>query len=250
MTTAIEVFQFPATGQDIRTIPIGGEPWFVAADACALLGFRDASNAVRSLQEDEKGYSNVSTPSGDQRMLIVNESGMYALIFRSKNPQAQAFRKWVTSDLLPTIRRTGRYEAHQSTTMSIAPPPASFQERAAMLQSFSVFGHPDWINAQMQMLWAQANGLMPQIEPDRRMLYVEDYLIERGYTRTEAGKAAIGFGGKLAKQYELARGVKPIKTDRDVRGRVTPVNTYTEADRPLFDAVWIEHYAPKLAVSR
>lgn len=249
--SAVEVFQFPGTGHEIRMIPLNGEPWFVAADACTFLGFRDASNAVRSLQEDEKGYSQVSTPSGEQRMRIVNESGIYALIFRSKNEQAQAFRKWVTSELLPTIRKTGRYEsAAEPQVMSIAPPPASFQERAAMLQSFATFSHPDWIAAQAQILWAQANGVQPVIEPDRRMLYVEDYLIERGYTRTQAGRTAIGFGGKLGKLYELERGTKPIKTDRDVRGRVTPVNTYTEADRPLFDAIWAKHYAGALVVTR
>lgn len=107
---AVEVFQFPATGQDIRTVLVDGEPWFVAADICIPLGFRDAANAVRSLQADERRYSETSTADGSRRMLLVNESGIYALIFRSRNEDAQRFRKWVTSEVLPTIRRTGRYE--------------------------------------------------------------------------------------------------------------------------------------------
>jgi prophage antirepressor-like protein len=246
----MEIFQFPATGTDIRTVQVDGEPWFVAADACELLGFRDASNAVRSLQADEKGYSNVSTPSGEQRMLVVNESGIYALIFRSKNGKAQAFRKWVTSDLLPTLRRTGRYETQSPIVMSVAPPALSLEQRSVILHNLVGVCHPDYLNSEGQILYAEATGRLPEIEPDRRLLYAETYLIERGMSRSDAARKSSQFGLKLAAKYRALHGAEPIKGDRNIGGRITQVNTYSEVDRPLFDAVWLEHYAPKLAVAR
>lgn len=86
------------------------EPWFVASDVCAVLDYRDAFNAVRILDADEKGTHNMSTPGGEQRVTIISESGLYALVLRSRKPEARQFRKWVTAEVLPAIRKTGRYE--------------------------------------------------------------------------------------------------------------------------------------------
>ncbi|MCK1813288.1 phage antirepressor KilAC domain-containing protein [Streptomyces sp. XM4011] len=93
---------------------VDGEPWWAATDVARILGFRDAANAVRPLEPFEVGYSTVSTPGGEQRVRIVNESGLYALIFRSRREEAKRFRVWVTSEVIPAIRRTGRYEAGPS----------------------------------------------------------------------------------------------------------------------------------------
>jgi prophage antirepressor-like protein len=107
--TDLAVFTF--SDIDVRTVVIDDEPWFVAADVCTILDFRMASDALRLLDDDEKGYAVVRTPGGDQRMSIVNESGLYALIFRSRTDGAKTFRKWVTDEVIPAIRKTGRYEA-------------------------------------------------------------------------------------------------------------------------------------------
>lgn len=89
-----------------------GDPWFVAKDVCRVLGIQNPRDTVRKvLEEDEKGVATIYTPGGDQEVSTVSESGLYALIFRSRKPQAKAFRKWVTSEVLPAIRKTGRYEA-------------------------------------------------------------------------------------------------------------------------------------------
>lgn len=109
---------FDYAGREVRTVLVDGEPWFVAADACAVLGFRMASDAVRVLDESEKGYAEVRTPGGDQRVLIVNESGLYALIFRSRSEDAKRFRMWVTGEVLPAIRKTGGYGAPALPDMS------------------------------------------------------------------------------------------------------------------------------------
>lgn len=106
--TAITPFNF--NNSEIRLIVRAGEPWFITADVARVLGYRDASNAGRVLDDDEKGTHIVSTPGGDQKLTVINESGLYALVLRSRKPEARKFAKWVTSEVLPAIRKTGKYE--------------------------------------------------------------------------------------------------------------------------------------------
>jgi prophage antirepressor-like protein len=94
----------------VRAIVQDGEPWFVAKDVCDILDIDNPSQAVGRIDDDERGTTTVRTPGGPQEVLTVNESGVYALIFTSRKPEAKRFRKWVTSEVLPAIRRTGRYE--------------------------------------------------------------------------------------------------------------------------------------------
>ena len=103
-------FTFNASNQNIRVQMKDGEPWFVAKDVCDALTLENSRKATASLDDDEKGVSPIVTPSGTQQMTIVSESGLYNLIFQSRKPEAKAFRKWVTSEVLPTLRKTGRYE--------------------------------------------------------------------------------------------------------------------------------------------
>ena len=108
-----KVFTFNASNQNIRVQMKDGEPWFVAKDVCDALEIENNRNATSRLDDDEKGVSTVRTSSGEQQMTIVNESGLYNLIFQSRKAEAKAFRKWVTSEVLPSIRKTGRYELGQ-----------------------------------------------------------------------------------------------------------------------------------------
>lgn len=94
-----------------------GEPWFVASDVCEAMGIANTSLAVNGnptredggIDADDRGVVTVNTLGGDQQLLSVNESGLYALIFKSRRPEAKRFKKWVTSEVLPSIRRTGSY---------------------------------------------------------------------------------------------------------------------------------------------
>jgi len=86
-----------------------GEPMFVASDLAKALGYRDAANMTRMLDGDEKDTQIVSTLGGDQKMTVVSESGLYHAVMNSRVPQAKMFRRWVTSEVLPQIRRTGGY---------------------------------------------------------------------------------------------------------------------------------------------
>lgn len=93
----------------VRVVVRDGEPWFVATDVAVALGYRDAANAGRILADHQKGTQIVSTPSGEQRVTIINESGLYRLVLRSRKPEAEKFSDWVTGEVLPAIRKTGVY---------------------------------------------------------------------------------------------------------------------------------------------
>lgn len=108
MTNQIKTFTF-APGRTLRAIERDGEPWFVAADICKALGVKDASAAIKAADLDETEFSHFKSGKTGRPALITSESGLYALVMASRKPQARDFRKWVTSVVLPAIRRTGSY---------------------------------------------------------------------------------------------------------------------------------------------
>src|SRR5208283_3240477 len=109
----VSLMEFSFKGQRVRPVLLDGETWFVAADVCTVLEHTQPSKAVLRLDDDEKGVTTVPTLGGSQEMLVVSESGLYALIFSSRKPEARAFRRWVTGEVLPAIRKTDRYEMGQ-----------------------------------------------------------------------------------------------------------------------------------------
>ncbi|MBQ6163930.1 MAG: hypothetical protein IJK23_05600 [Clostridia bacterium] len=108
----LQVFTY--AGTQVRAVEKDGEPWFVLKDVCDVLRISNSRNVVERLDEDEKGVHLMDTPGGEQQMTIINESGLYNVILRSDKPEAKPFRKWVTSEVLPSIRRTGRYVIPES----------------------------------------------------------------------------------------------------------------------------------------
>lgn len=104
----LQIFKNSEFGQ-IRVIEKNNEPWFVAKDISEILEFSDASAMTRTLEDDEKGMHTIQTLGGNQEMIIINESGLYSSVLRSRKPEAKVFRKWVTSEVLPTIRKHGLY---------------------------------------------------------------------------------------------------------------------------------------------
>ena len=109
--TLPQIFNYE--GNKVRMIlDRSGEPWFVARDIAKILGHRSTKDATRILDTDEKGSHIFSTLGGPQIFSIVNESGLYSLAFLSRKKEAKKFKKWVTSDVLPTIRKTGSYGQH------------------------------------------------------------------------------------------------------------------------------------------
>lgn len=94
----------------VRTVVVDGEPWFVGKDVAESLGYSNTRDALaKRVDEEDKGVANCDTLGGNQNLTIINESGVYALIFGSKLPNAKKFKHWVTSEVLPSIRKTGSY---------------------------------------------------------------------------------------------------------------------------------------------
>lgn len=107
----VQVWNYESS--EIRTVQINGEPWFVLSDVCKVLELSSPHKVAERLDGDEKGRNQIPTLGGVQEMAVVNESGLYTVILRSDKPQAKPFRKWVTSVVLPSIRKTGSYSVQQ-----------------------------------------------------------------------------------------------------------------------------------------
>ena len=104
----LQIFKSHEFGE-IRTTIQNGEPWFVAADVCKALDIENNRKATNRLDDDEKGVTSSDTLGGKQKLTIVNEAGLYSLVLGSRKPEAKAFKRWITHEVLPTIRRTGGY---------------------------------------------------------------------------------------------------------------------------------------------
>lgn len=109
-----QVFTFNASNQQVRTVIIDGQPYFVAKDVCDVLGHTNPSVAIQMLDDDERAKQCLGRQG---ETWVVNESGLYHLIFQSRKAEAKVFRKWVTSEVLPALRKTGRYEVCKAQPM-------------------------------------------------------------------------------------------------------------------------------------
>jgi prophage antirepressor-like protein len=107
MDTQVTLFNF--NGADLRTVMHNGDPWFVATDVAEALDLTDGKTSIRRLDPDEVHTMPLLSAGGTQNTTIISESGLYSLTLRSRRPEAKRFKKWVTSEVLPTIRKTGAY---------------------------------------------------------------------------------------------------------------------------------------------
>ena len=111
LTVLQELTRLTYKGNVVRTVEQYGTIWWVLVDVCKVLEIANARNVSARLDEDEKGVHLVDTLGGRQKLTIINESGLYAVLLRSDKPEAKPFKRWVTHEVLPSIRRTGQYKA-------------------------------------------------------------------------------------------------------------------------------------------
>lgn len=123
----LKVFDKEEFGR-VRIVMKDGEPWFVAKDVCDCLKLGNPYTSIALLDEDEKGFHIVETPGGTQEMSVISEAGMYSLVLRSRKPEAKDFKRWVTHDILPSIRKTGQYGDYALPRI-----PKSFPEALRMI---------------------------------------------------------------------------------------------------------------------
>lgn len=200
-----------------------GEYWFAATDVCVALEFGGRSrDYLRMLDDDEKGAHIMRTPGGDQEVQIINESGLYSLILKSRKPEAKRFKKWVTSEVLPTIRKTGRYET--PTEPSINPA----QQR--QLQNAIAARFPD--GKHRPYAWSRFNnhfklGSYKQLSASR----IEEALL---YVATMPGGAAPQ-GQRWLLQFDEAG--KPIMSPLSEDTALIPVAELKAAQNQVFRAL-------------
>lgn len=128
----LKVFENPTFGQ-VRTVEIDNEPWFVGKDVAEALGYRDTSDALKKHVDADDKLTRRFADSGQAReMYIINESGLYSLILSSKLPGAKEFKRWVTSEVIPSIRKTGAYMTQETLEAAILNPDYLLQVVAAL----------------------------------------------------------------------------------------------------------------------
>lgn len=211
MSDSLRVFNNPEFGS-VRTVTVDGEPWFVGKDVAQALGYgegKSLANAVANhVDADDKGVTEMMTPGGKQNMVIINESGLYSLILSSKLPTAKKFKRWVTSEILPTLRKTGTYTARTMTPNEIiAAIAADNVEKERRLKSLE-----DGFHEAMEVL-----AEPPEAEEWRKKIYqkVSRYCARHDLDYTETWE-------KLYGQLEIRAGcnLATLQTRRRNRARI------------------------------
>lgn len=192
MENKIQVFENPEFGE-VRTLAIDGEPWAAAIDVAKALGYKEPQKAIRThVDPEDKGVSKMDTPGGNQDVVIINESGLYSLILSSKLPKAKAFKRWVTSEVLPALRKTGSYSVKPETP-TFEPKRTSVGEIASLLLQIRQIQKAQGTSSRKiaftaQRLCEQFGIELPEdfVEPVKpRCNYVVDY---SPYINTTPGK--------------------------------------------------------------
>ena len=162
-----QLFNNPEFG-DLRCIEKDGEPWFVGKDVATALGYSKPTDAVRKrVFEEDRGVSKMETPSGTQQMTIINESGLYSLIFGSKLEKAKRFKHWVTSEVLPALRKTGSYTISQDQNGQSKPMSREYLLATAFLESQKVIEEN---TREIARLSVKCNNLNDQVSQDQEVI--------------------------------------------------------------------------------
>lgn len=200
----------------IRTLTLKGEPWFVGRDVAESLGYAEPRSAIsKKVDAEDKGVAEMETPSGKQKVTIINESGLYSLIFGSKLESAKRFKRWVTSEVLPSIRKTGGYQK-----------PATIAEQIGLLAT----GYGD--------------------HEDRIKNLESNMVIDYGQQQTlrqHVNKAVLNaLGGKNTEAYAYISKVVFAECNRDLQDRFK-VNSRNNIPRKRYEEAidYVDNWEPK-----
>lgn len=242
---AVERFTFE--GAEVRAMMLGSEPWWVAIDICSALGLSDPRKSINLLDEDERNTVPVTDSLGrQQQTYIINESGLYSLILRSRKPEAKAFKRWITREVLPAIRKNGRYEGTPAPQppkeITAAAGPLPYKEQAEVVCIFAKAGVlPEaYATATAKVIVARAMGERPELESSETPLYAATFLAEKGHKPKTVVKFQSGFGSRVSNRYFKVHGRRPEKIPGPAGSRIDKVAVYTEDDRPILEQVYAE----------
>jgi prophage antirepressor-like protein len=241
-------------GQEVRFVGSADSPEWVAIDICNILELADTSKAVSDFDEDEKGTTNIRTLGGLQDVLTVTESGLYRLIFKSRKPVAKRFQKWVFSEVLPSIRKTGFYSGNvQNPAQPFFPVLAERRERLEIVQlGMDLLSQLGGLDERTEI---QLKGLVRDIvladrlhstalpgTTDRLEWTLSDRIIHLGYKPQDSkmlmriGKAAAALYRARYGKDENGKYIEPPKKEQYVDGATRMVNLYDSENVDLLDA--------------
>lgn len=228
-----ELVPFDYSGREVRTVLVDDEPWFVATDICAVLGIKNTSSTVSGLDEDERGSQSFDTPGGRQELLTINESGLYTILIRARGSAREAakpFRRWVTHDVLPAIRRTGTYVAPVVASGAVVARPGSQLDVLAAVVAEMQRVETLVLNAGQDA--HVANARIDAIEGRH------DWFSALGYAKTHGlptDSMSLARFGKLAATIARSQGVDPNKVQHAHFGAVNefPVQIWHQAAAAL-----------------
>lgn len=200
----LQIFRNETFGQ-VRTIARDGEPWFVAADVCRALDVSDTWNALQRLDDDEKGTCSISTPGGKQDMSIINEPGLYTLVLGSRKPEARAFKRWITHEVIPSIRKTGSYSATQPANDKLLRAQAMLMN--AQTRQFKAIMQTISDKTKLAPVAVEVFGLkaLEQVTGTNMGNYLPP--VEKTYSATEVGQM-LGVSGTKVGRIANATGIK------------------------------------------
>ena len=171
---------------EIRTIEADGAPWFVGRDVAAALGYQNPQRAIRDhVDEEDKGVTEMVTPGGRQAVPIINESGLYSLIMSSKLPGAKRFKRWVTSEVLPSIRRSGLYATEKTVDAILADPDVGIRLLTSLKEE----------RARRQQLESQARENAPKVLFHDAVGASDDTILIRDLAKLLAQNGVPNMGG-------------------------------------------------------
>ena len=226
MKSTIQPFDF--RGHEVRVIQgDDGEPRWVAADVAKVLGFSEASAMTRHLDADEKGLSNWQTPGGEQQMITITESGLYSAILRSRRPEAKDFKRWVTGEVLPQIRRTGAY--------GVAP-----------------LSDDEIVHRALQLTYRKVQELEAKVAEDApKVAYHDEFVADEDLIQFRTLANQLEVGEKHLRQVLMARGWiyrrDYQRWSNKKNGLVTEYQWRAVADKKRYFRLIPAHDAPRLA---
>lgn len=234
-SSALDIFNFE--GNQIRTSSVNGEPWFAANDVCQILQINNSRQALSRLDDDEKGVISSDTLGGAQQMGAVNESGLYALTFTSRKPEARRFKKWVTSVLLPGIRKKEFVHVSQMQVSGdvLAKISASYESLKQDMEELKRAFLTSQPQAQLAPAAVRTPTQMSRAEIRQRGLMAPTQLAKRlgvSTPRLHAILEVIGLQSRVANRYYVTSQARGL---HEVIGRVV-----TKAGKSVDKFLWNE----------
>jgi prophage antirepressor-like protein len=237
---------------DLQFIP-DGETFKVAASGVArALGFHAARDMLRTVPDDEKGWETAPTLGGEQKVYVLLEPGFYRVIGQRQarritdaqvRGQVERFQAWVYGDVLPSLRKHGRYEvaaAPQPREITAAAGPVPYREQAEILSILRPVLPDAYATATGKVIMARVMGERPELESSETPLYASTFLAEKGHKPKTVAKFQSGFGSRVSNRYFKVHGRRPGKIPGPAGSRIDSVAFYTEDDRPILEQVYAE----------